>query len=372
MKAGILAVGTELTLGQIINRNASDISARLLNWGIETTHHITLPDDRALILEALEQLSSRVDVIFVTGGLGPTSDDFTRDQIAEWAQKKLIFQEPVWEYVQKTLLQRGQVIRDMQKQQCYFPEDSELLENAKGTALGFYLQVRGIGVFALPGPPTEIAWIWDHQIAPNRNRWFKTEDPWFLLKYNCLGAGESEIAHLTEQALSSVNNSSSLLVGYRVHAPFVEVKLQYQKSKETVAQAADSKLRESLKKYFFAEDSDFYKQRLLDLLQRPMRITIEEHGIGDSLIQRLLPGLANCQSLSWLKNQTPSGGAQDLSLFFRKMDRGCAQVGWKRKNQLRKTEIVALNQNKNLILRAEQELVERAIAFWSAMSDAGI
>ena len=90
MKASLLAVGTELTTGQIVNKNGSVIAQRLGNFGIDVIHHLVVPDDRAEILKALDFCQSS-DLIFVTGGLGPTSDDFTRELISKWVKQELIF-----------------------------------------------------------------------------------------------------------------------------------------------------------------------------------------------------------------------------------------------------------------------------------------
>ena len=121
MKASILALGTELTTGQIANKNAAWISEKLKSFGVVVSMHLTVPDDRKLILESLHYIEQHADLIFVTGGLGPTSDDFTRDIITEWAEKKMVFDAQSWEQILERFKNRGFTARDIQKQQCYFP-----------------------------------------------------------------------------------------------------------------------------------------------------------------------------------------------------------------------------------------------------------
>ena len=99
-KATILGVGTELTTGQIVNKNGSWISEKLIPYGVETAAHIVVPDSRELIFNALNYCAQNSDLIFVTGGLGPTSDDFTRELISEWSKTKLLFDETSWGHVQ--------------------------------------------------------------------------------------------------------------------------------------------------------------------------------------------------------------------------------------------------------------------------------
>ena len=122
MKTSILAVGTELTTGQIVNRNAAWISNQLKNIGLLTAVHITVADDRKSITEALQFCAEHSELIFVTGGLGPTSDDFTRELITEWTNLPLEFDEESWKKVKERLSTRGFPVQNFQKKQCYFGE----------------------------------------------------------------------------------------------------------------------------------------------------------------------------------------------------------------------------------------------------------
>src|ERR1035437_9389966 len=97
--ATVLAVGTELTDGQTLNRNSQWISQRLTDLKFRVMIHETVPDDRALILEALARLSSKAGLLFITGGLGPTTDDFTREVISQWAGRELIWNESAWQEI---------------------------------------------------------------------------------------------------------------------------------------------------------------------------------------------------------------------------------------------------------------------------------
>lgn len=237
MRASVLGIGTELTTGQIVNKNAPWISAQLKKQGLLTVLHTVVPDNHTLIFQSLDNCAQNSDLIFITGGLGPTSDDFTRDIIAQWAQKKTFFHEPSWEHVQSRLRSRGFVVRDFQKQQCYYPEDSLVLVNPQGTANGFYLQTRHKHLFVLPGPPSEIEAIWNHYI----HEWLITNtahlDRVITNSWDTIGVGESDVAHIVENILSG----SSIEKGYRVHLPYVEFKMSYlqsqaEENKELVTQ----------------------------------------------------------------------------------------------------------------------------------------
>src|SRR5262245_60987652 len=130
-RASILTIGTELTTGQITNRNAAWISERLTAFGLEVALHETVPDERVLMLDALRRCSAQATYVFVTGGLGPTQDDFTRDIIAEWAGRKLEFHPPSWKRILDRLGQFGIPVAESNRRQCFFPTGAEIIENAE-------------------------------------------------------------------------------------------------------------------------------------------------------------------------------------------------------------------------------------------------
>ncbi len=258
MNASILAVGTELTTGQIINRNAATISQNLKQYGVQTRCHLTIADDKIIIVESLQALEVHSDLLFITGGLGPTSDDFTRDVIAEWADRPLQFNEAAWQHVSERLNARGQKVREMQRQQCFFPEGAKILTNADGTAHGFQLTLeRPTGhknIFVLPGPPREIERIWSDHVQPWLVENTKSLDKIITKAWDTLGLGESEIAHLVESALTNRPPSPFLEIGYRAHLPYVEVKLSYFESEKSIWQDWSEKVDAALRAHTITRD----------------------------------------------------------------------------------------------------------------------
>ncbi len=234
MKASILAIGTELTTGQIVNRNASTLSQKLKKLGISTNIHLTVPDQKQIILDSLEYLATQLngedDLLFVTGGLGPTSDDFTRDVLAEWSGIPMKFDQASWVQINERLSSRGFMVREMQKQQCYFPENAEILFNSEGTANAFKFEVMKRTVYVLPGPPREIEAIWKNKIHDILSAQTKNLDKIVTKSWDTIGVGESDVAFAVEEALKAhpLNSENNAIeIGYRVHLPYVEVKLSY-------------------------------------------------------------------------------------------------------------------------------------------------
>lgn len=303
MKASILAVGTELTTGQITNKNATWISEKLKSLGVLVMMHLTVPDDRKLILESLQYLETNSDLIFVTGGLGPTSDDFTRDIITVWADKKMIFDVDSWEQILERFKSRGFTTRDIQKQQCYFPETARILKNSQGTANGFLLELNKKtqikNAFVLPGPPSEIAAIWKDHI----HHWLventKDLDKLVTKSWDTLGVGESDVADRIEKVFQEFSTLRPVIeIGYRVHLPYVEVKLSFLESATASVTQLLTRIDQTLKEITAAKDfqdiAQILSSKLIDV-----DFTIYDYVTSGFLHSRLAPHLKNQKCWSW-------------------------------------------------------------------------
>lgn len=292
MKASLLTVGTEITSGQITNGNARVISANLMKSGIETVIQISVPDDRQAILEALTLCGQQSELIFVTGGLGPTSDDFTRELIQNWSEKALEFHEPSWVKVQTRLKERDQIAHDFQKQQCYFPVGSTVLDNSQGTANGFYLKKGRNHLWALPGPPNEIEAIWSEHIEKQLQNF--NLDPIQVKSWDVVGIGENQLAHIVEPAIQNFSGE----VRYRVHQPFVEFKLIFKKSKMIQSQMFFSEVETLLKPYTVARDGESFSQKFASLMMQAPHVLIIDEVTSGKWLGQLSPYTKNQLSKS--------------------------------------------------------------------------
>ena len=302
-KAATLAVGTEVTDGQILDRNSAWISEKLAKAGLEVVEHRAVPDDRAMIAVALGELASRVDYLFVTGGLGPTSDDFTREVLAGVFERPLALDEGAWRRVQEKLTARGVEPRPIQKQQCYFPQGSRLIDNPAGTAEGFAfegaLEGKEVRVYALPGPPSEVAAVWQGGIAREIEAAVPAEERETLVILRTLGKAESEVAELAEPHVAG----SSLKVGYRAHMPYVEVKLWYRGSETAEALPIVGKIASELKTWLVNRDEEDVADPLIAVLGRGERIRIYD---------RATQGILQSRLFELIQAREPKGKSLDL------------------------------------------------------------
>lgn len=253
IRVATLAIGTELTDGQVLDRNSKWLSEAVLEtlrFECEIIEHRCVPDDREKIQAGLRDLCRQAELVLVTGGLGPTSDDFTREEIATFSGAPLEWSEDAWAWVQERLKQRGAMVSENQKQQCYFPKGASLLKNSQGTAYGFWLpQERSKGpadgavetvLISMPGPPTEIRAVWAEGLKDRLLGWAMAwrkqvtgqggaPQARILHLVRTMGIGEGALASGVEEIVAEVQarfpDSGPLAMGYRAHVPYVEVKI---------------------------------------------------------------------------------------------------------------------------------------------------
>lgn len=150
----IFATGDELVNGAGLDTNSQYISSQLYKKYIEVEFHIVCKDNELSLTKIINSFLPDHNII-VTGGLGPTDDDITRDVIANIVSRPLQYQSEVYNYMNKYLKNKGLNMYERHHRQCYFPEGATLLENPNGTAWGFISEYQGSFVYVMPGPPRE-------------------------------------------------------------------------------------------------------------------------------------------------------------------------------------------------------------------------
>ena len=162
----ILAIGTELLLGQIVNSNATRIGERLADAGLDHYQQTVVGDNEARIVDAIEAACARADALIITGGLGPTKDDLTREALTRAAGVEMVFDAVLAERLRERWTSSGRVMPESNLQQAERPLGSELITNPKGTAPGIRMQIAGTWVFVLPGVPAEMIPMLENSVIP--------------------------------------------------------------------------------------------------------------------------------------------------------------------------------------------------------------
>ncbi len=167
MKAEILAVGTELLLGDILNTNAQYLAKELAALGIEVYYQTVVGDNPKRLEETLYHAFSRADLVITTGGLGPTEDDLTKETAAKYFGEQLILDEKALEQIQVMFDRMGRTMTENNKKQAFVPENnSVVMYNANGTAPGIIIEKDEKIIIMLPGPPKEVVPMFEKQAKP--------------------------------------------------------------------------------------------------------------------------------------------------------------------------------------------------------------
>lgn len=164
--AELIAVGTELLLGNIANTDAQMISEGLSQLGINVYYHTVVGDNPQRVRDAVEIARKRADILITTGGLGPTCDDLTKVAIAQAFGKELVFHEESAQRIRDRFAAQGRPITENNYQQAMIPEGATVLPNDWGTAPGVAFQADGTHVILLPGPPRECEMMFRHRAVP--------------------------------------------------------------------------------------------------------------------------------------------------------------------------------------------------------------
>ncbi len=191
MKAEILAVGTELLMGQITNTNAQYISQKLNSIGIDVYYHSVVGDNSGRLKESLLNALNRCDLVIMTGGLGPTQDDLTKETVADVLEKKLVLHEESLERIKLFFDRMKREMTDNNIKQAYLPEGCTVIENNNGTAPGCIVEKDAKIVVMLPGPPKEMKPMLDDTVIPylEQKSGYKTVSKYLRV----FGIGESQL-----------------------------------------------------------------------------------------------------------------------------------------------------------------------------------
>ena len=167
MKAELIAVGTEILTGQIVNTNAQFLSEKCAELGIDVYFHTAVGDNEQRLLSVLEIASKRSDLVILCGGLGPTEDDLTKQTLATFLQKELVADELAMAKLDRFFASRpGRVRTPNNERQAQIVEGSQALQNPAGLAVGGMIEQDGVTYIVLPGPPSELKAMFSESLLP--------------------------------------------------------------------------------------------------------------------------------------------------------------------------------------------------------------
>lgn len=268
----VVAVGTELLLGQIVNSNAAYIGAAIAARGHDAHYQQVVGDNLDRLTGSLQLAMSRSDAVIITGGIGPTQDDLTREALCAATGREMVESEEYAEQLRRWFEARGRTMSASNLRQAQHPEGAELLPNPRGTAPGLYLEHDGVKVFCVPGVPAEMEHLIDHEVMPRLDDHGETVLMSRLVRL--WGRPESEVAELLNDLyVGSTNPSIAFLAGSGEIKVRITVKAADAATARALIEPMEKEIRSRLGDAVFGADDETAEKIVLDML-RARRWTI--------------------------------------------------------------------------------------------------
>ncbi len=298
MKVEIIAVGTEVLMGDIVNTNAQYIARMLSMLGLGTYYHSAVGDNAERLKEMFRVGFERADIIIATGGLGPTKDDLTKEVAGAFFKKEMILDQDALDNIQTYFTKMGRPLPDNNKKQAYFPKGSLIIPNPNGTAPGCIIEENNKVLIMLPGPPGEMKPMFQDSITP------------YLAKYSngilvstiirMFGIGESTMEKEIEDLIQ--NQSNPTLAPY-AHKGGLTLRMTAWGKTEAEAlgymKPVKSQLYERLGQYIYGEgDKELATLVCEALIGKDLKVSLAESCTGGMLASAFIdyPGISQVLS----------------------------------------------------------------------------
>ena len=285
MNAEIVAIGSELLLGQIVDTNSAWIAQRFADNGIDLMYVSTVGDSRTRMRDTLKRAHGRSQVVITTGGIGPTRDDLTREIVAEVMGRKVVVDEESLRELEERFRKRGFILTKNNERQAEIPEGAGIFRNPNGTAPAFFVEDDGGVIISLPGVPFEMKWLIDNEVLPYIKTKFNVTD---VIQYRVLKVadlGESNVDHLIGHLISDSSNPG---VGTMAHPGQVDVRIAARAGSEAEADAiigpVEEEVRGLLGDNVFATDDETLESVVGGLMaERGLTVATYEDLAGGSI-----------------------------------------------------------------------------------------
>jgi nicotinamide-nucleotide amidase len=263
----IVAVGTELLLGQIVNSNGAEIAKRLAAEGFDSHYQVVVGDNLARLVTTLRNAAERADAIVISGGIGPTQDDLTREAICELTGRTMVRDAEHAAWIESRVRAQGRHTASNVLKMADLPEGAEPLPNVNGVALGIGLEHDGTWMFAMPGVPSEMIPMFEYEVLPRLRT--AAGEPAVLVSriLKCWGPGESSVADLLDDLYDSANPSVAFMIKNMEVLVRITAKAKSAEEAEELIAPMEREIRNRLGDEIYAADDVTVEQLVVSALR---------------------------------------------------------------------------------------------------------
>ncbi|MBI3243474.1 MAG: CinA family nicotinamide mononucleotide deamidase-related protein [Chloroflexi bacterium] len=279
MNSEIIAIGTEIVLGDLVDTNTAHIARKLRSIGLDVLYTSAVGDNEDRITDVIRYALKRSQVVITSGGLGPTVDDMTRAAVARATDHQLIFDESLHEQIRARFARMNRQMTENNKLQAWRPEGSTPIENPVGTAPSFVVDTGESVIISLPGVPREMEYLLEDAVLPYLRRRFNLNSLIKVRVLHVVGLGESVV----DQHVGDLEKLSNPMVGLNAHYGIVDIRIAAKAGSEAeadtlianVEKTARERLNDSI---FGADDETLEGVVMAKLIERGHQVAVIESG----------------------------------------------------------------------------------------------
>lgn len=287
--AEVIAIGTELLLGEIQDTNTRYIARQMRDIGVDLFRTTIVGDNIHRIMNIVNEARSRAQIVITTGGLGPTVDDPTREAIALALEVALVFKPELWQQIQERFIKYGRKATDNNRRQAYIPGTAKAIANPVGTAPAFYVDDGNSILVSLPGVPSELENLMELQVIPLLKRRFNLTGTIRALVLRTAGYGESQI----DELIGDLETYSNPTVGLLAHPGQVDIRITAKAKDSSMADQMIAEMNEKIQTLLgdaiYGKNEDTLEQSVLNLLNKSgVQLHLLESGFSGGLSPHFL------------------------------------------------------------------------------------
>ncbi len=287
----LISVGTEILLGDILNTDAQYLSIELAKLGISVIHQSTVGDNRERLLAQLDEAAKRSDIIILSGGLGPTPDDLTKEVCCEFFGKEMFLHEPTVEKIKEYFSSKGIEMAQNNLKQAMLPKDCVIFPNDNGTAPGMAIEKDGVHILVLPGPPRELKPMFQNCAVPYLMQFSDR----IIVSHNIrtFGIGESSMAERVNDLFDAQNPTVAPYAKDGEALLRVTAMAMTKEDAESLCEPIIEEIKKRLDAYVYGVDYNCIEEAVVGMLkEHHLKVATAESCTGGLIAKRItdVPG----------------------------------------------------------------------------------